>query len=210
MSPLIKHITPQKIIFLLSLVILFEASPLNAQDYLYENSAPVEVHKRKSSPVSFPRTTFNQQISKGKEIDFSALSKSFVLSLFYQPDINQELSKIDKEALQYSTLDSCRESEVDMKEVFYHTPGTEALDVLVYDPRSSKHLSQIRKYKGVKVAWDPLYDPSMGSETADARLQDIIRVISPKCLPVRYRFVYIGSKRYRELKYGDKAWEEKP
>ncbi|HMO16597.1 MAG TPA: hypothetical protein PKA63_02215 [Oligoflexia bacterium] len=179
----------------------FSLSNVQAQDYLFESTAPVASHKRKSSGVNFPTSEI---LSKNPtEQDF----KKLTLSILYQPSVMDELSKVDKEALQYEALDSCKKDEVELDEVFHHTEGSEAIDILVYDPRYKEEINNAKKFKGVSVPWDPLYDPSMGSDTVDARMQDLARAMNPECLPARFRFVYLGSKRYQEIRYGKKAWE---
>lgn len=197
-----------KIIFFLSyLLSSFLSYDAYAQDLINESTAPVEVHEKKTSSVSFPKNTYIT--SKANTEDQEAgneLSSSTSYMLFVPRDEINDPSF--KKALVYELPPVCRESKTVMDEVFHHTEGTENLDILVYNSSDASQADRVKKYNKVSVPWDPSYDPTEGQETKDARFQDLIRVLNPECLPARYRFVYVGSKRYNEMRYGLKAFEQ--
>ncbi len=175
-----------------------------AIDYLFENSAPVAQHNKKRSSVTFPVSSETPLKNKNPESGLQEM----VMGVFFVPLGTTEEQKIDKEALGYNAIERCSKSSVELDEVYHDTPGSEALNLVIYDPRYSSENRKAGKYDGVAVPWDPLYDVSAGSLTVDAQMQDLARVLAPDCLPARFRFVYIGSKRYQEIRYGEKAWEK--
>jgi hypothetical protein len=194
-----------KLLFFSQLCCLFGGvQSVGAVDYLFEHTAPVAQHNRKKSPVVFPLS--GTATARADELE-SQMEK-MVFGVFFIPPVTQEQSKVDKEALTYHAIDACRKDEVELDEVYHDTPGSEAVDLVIYDPRYRSEINSARKYSGVSVPWDPLYDISSESQSIDAHMQDLARVLSPDCLPARFRFVYIGSKRYQEIRYGKKAWEK--
>ena len=201
----LKQDLQQQFLYLTFSILIFMSFSSSAEgvDYLFENTAPIASHNRKKSAVVFPRSS--SQIYNEDAHD--SYVDNTVMGILYMP-FSSEDESIDKEALNYISIEPCKESEVKLDEVYHHTPGSEALDVLVYDPRFRSELRNAQRYSGVSVPWDPLYGASLGSETIDARMQDLARVLNPDCLPARFRFVYIGSKRYQEIRYGKKAWEK--
>lgn len=196
------------IVFFLSYILCnFISYKVSAQDLINESTAPVEVHEKKTSSVSFPKNIYipSKPNSEDQEAG-NELSSSTSYMLFVPRDEINDPSF--KKALVYELPPTCREAKTEMNEVFHHTEGTENLDILVYNSSDVSQADKIKKYDKVSVPWDPSYDPTEGQETKDARFQDLIRVLNPECLPARYRFVYVGSKRYNEIRYGLKAFEQ--
>lgn len=204
----------KRTVLLLTLFFIASTEIALATDYLFSNTAPVAVHKKRTSRHTFPRSpAIPSSASKKITMEESmSLYESLSFAIVFHARISENEAEIDKEALAYHAIDSCKESKIELDEVFHHTDGSEAFDILIYDPRFTEQRQQAAKYKNVKVAWDPLYDMSMNSDTVDAHFQEMARVMTPDCLPARFRFLYIGSKRYQEIRYGQKAWEkeEKP
>lgn len=174
------------------------SNTLFAADYLFSNTAPIAVHKKKNSSVSFPKEIIKK--------DSNAQNR--IYGIVFYPQLSEKEAKIDKEAMSYNALPLCKEHIVKIEEVFHNTEGSEEIDILIYDPRYSSQIKKAKNYKNVSVAWNPLYDFSEGTESVDGFYQELSRVMNPDCLPARFRFVYIGSRRYQEIRYGNKAWEE--
>lgn len=195
-----------KLINILLLILFSCANNAFSQNLLYENVAPVAAHERRVSSHVFPKSgatlSSNSLDSKGSQ---NVLSQVISYVVFTPSD--PETYEKDKAAILYSMPDKCTESKVVMDEVFHHTEGSEKLDLLIYDMRDPEQVRKAKNFNTATTPWDPTYDMSAGYETIDAKMQDLARVMAPNCLPARYRFVYVGSKRYNEIRYGDKAWE---
>jgi hypothetical protein len=180
--------------FLIIILLIGYSAAVDATDYLFENTAPVEVHKKKNS-----RYTFS---SDHKAAESIVESESF--AILYMPQVQS--GRIDKEALAFQSISPCMTDEVKLDEVFHHTDGTDNFDVLIYDPRFLQEKKRAKNYSGVKVPWDPLFDATDNDGSEEGFFQDLARLLKPECLPARFRFVYIGSKRYMEIRYGKKVW----
>ena len=174
--------------------LLFLTTTCLAQDYLLDSDLTIASHKRKSSPVSFQKA--------------NAENKSTVIGYIFRPGDHDPYKGMDDKILIYNGLPECKESKVDLEEVFQHSEGSEAIDFILYDYKSSAQSKKAQDQSRVTVPWDPSYDPSAGYMTVDAKMQDLARVMAPECLPTSFRYIYVGSKRYREAKTGDKAWEK--
>ncbi len=175
-------------VFIVLIAAQFFLGNLWAQDLLFENTVPVGAHKIKVSSVAFDKGRGNS-----------------AYILFTPKD--SALSDEDRAALIYSVPDNCTKNIIVMDEVFHHTEGSEALDLTIYNSDEDGQVDQAKKVRTAKVSWDPTYDISAGYDNVDAKMQDLARAMNPICLPARYRFVYVGSQRYREVRYGDKAWD---
>lgn len=190
----------------LFIVIFFFVSPVYAQDFLHESTAPVAVHEKKTSAVSFPTQRYIPAAVSDKDQEVSASLSSTTSYILFIPREQSE-DPYFKKALQYTLPITCKDSKVEMQEVFHHTEGTDALDILIYNAKDTSQSAAAARFSKIRIPWDPSYDPSEGQETSDARFQDLIRILDPECLPARFKFVYVGSKRYNEIKYGSKAFE---
>jgi len=180
-------------------LIISSPSLTYAQDYLFESDLDIASHKRKSSHVSF-------QSGSSSPEDFQ---KNPVIGYLFKPGANDPYKGIDDQILLYQSLPKCTEGKVELDEVFHHSEGSEAIDFIVYDYKDSSQANKANSQSRVTIPWDPHYDPSAGHMTIDAKMQDLARVMAPECLPSSFRYIYSGSKRYREAKTGEKAWEKK-
>jgi hypothetical protein len=183
----------QKLKYLFLACTLLKLDYSYSQDYLFESDAEIASHKRQASSYTFQRGNNNPN--------------SPVIGYLFKPGENDPYKGIDDKILVYHGLPLCDESKVGLDEVFHHSEGSEAIDFIVYDYRDPKQAKLAASQKRTTIPWDPNYDPSAGHMTVDAKLQDLARVMAPECLPTSFKYIYSGSKRYREAKTGTKAWE---
>lgn len=172
-------------------ILLFLASPaslLAQESYLNDPSIIIQRHDRRES-----RTIFE---SDGDDLDNWALVISNSDTLGRHGDV-----------LQYEELPACAEAQVRLAEVHYNTPGTENDDILFYSSKDAAQAAHAARYKNRKAAYKAalIADSQTGVPDED---QVFARFIGVRCLPTRFRFVFIGSKRYAELRSGDDAWQE--
>ncbi len=169
-----------------------------AQDYLFDTDLEIASHKRKASSVNF-------STSSGTTPE--EIQKNTVIGYLFKPGDNDPYEGMDEMIMLYHNLPTCSEDKVILNEVFHHTEGSEAIDFIVYNYQDSSQSKLAKSQERVVVPWDPNYDPSAGYTSMDAQFQDLARVMSPDCLPTSFRYIYSGSKRYREARTGSKAWE---
>lgn len=191
-----------------ALCLLIAPLRLLAQDLLFD-SANIAMHKRKVSSHNFSISSpaSNSIISFDDVKIKNPFSKKMAIIVFAPKDPG--LSKQIEKSLLYSIPNLCSESRVVLDEVYHHTEGSEKLDLLIYNPSDSAQAKKAREMRNIPLApWDPTYDPSAGYDSVDAKIQDLARVMNPSCLPARIKFIYVGSKRYKETRYGEKVWED--
>lgn len=176
----------------IALAVLGSAQITSAQDYLLDPNIKVERHNKRTTRTEFPR---NAKISP---LDQWGL-------MFEQSVAN---SNIPEEAnlIQFEALSRCEKPDVKLLDVHHHTPGTESDDVLYYSPDDAEQRAKAEKYSGFKVAYQPalMRNPQTGQPEY---WQAFARFLQIECLPVRFRFTYVGSVRYMEFRSGDAAWE---
>lgn len=108
--------------------------------------------------------------------------------------------------LSHEELPACEKSGRRLHEVSDHTPGSEKLDVLYYRGDDPGQQKKAEAYEGLKS----VYDPNLWIRT-DTNRPDVWQLLARsakiECLPTRFHFVYIGSKRYMEFREGEAAFE---
>ena len=189
--------TKKNLLFVLFLNLVLD---VNAQDLINQNTAPIALHEKKTSAVSFP---VESKVS-GQKPEEVLSSKVAYITFVPKDEID---SKEFEKALRYYIPSKCTESKLVMEEVYHDTEGSEKLDIVIFDGRDSEQKRKASQVKTPTVPWDPTYDTTAGYETIDAKLQDLARALNPECLPAKFHFLYVGSKRYNEIRYGDKVWE---
>ena len=104
-------------------------------------------------------------------------------------------------------LPNCTEPKVRLEEVFDHSKESDQLDMLYYNPYQPEQNRRANEWPGNVTS----YEPRLYMETETRRpdfWQDFARLVKLSCLPTRFRFTYVGSRRYREFREGERAWEE--
>ncbi len=160
-----------------------------------ENLGNIALHEKRSTSINFPLTSEKQT------------TENLNIGIIFKPGANDPYPDLDDKVENFIALPKCITAKTELDEVFHDTPGSESLDTIIYDPRIMKEQKLASSQKVATIPWDPNYDTSAGHESADAKLQDLARVLNPRCLPARFSFTYSGSKRYQKIQYGDKAWE---
>ena len=178
---------------LLSVFAIIDSEPLvaNAQEFLLDADVPIAEHNR--------RTSSHQLLPQNSKEQELAWAISFRASIFEPPDENQ------RAALNYRHIPLCSEARTDVEPVYQDTPGSEYLDLVIYSAEDSVQNSQAQAHQGKTLAYDPLLKPDPRTGRVDP-LQEFGRMLNPECLPMRFRFVYVGSKRYQEIRYGEDVW----
>ncbi|MCB0325612.1 MAG: hypothetical protein KDD69_18650 [Bdellovibrionales bacterium] len=127
--------------------------------------------------------------------------------MLFEESIWNTATSEEKQLLQYEELPSCQQGAVELEPLLQHTPGTEKTDVLYYAPTDPEQVSRARQYRGFKVPYNPalLADPKTNLPN---EWQAFARFIQVDCLPLRFRFAYVGSQRYMEFRRGTEAWKE--
>ena len=176
----------------LTLVSLLIPQVLLAQNAFGGGIAKIARHDKREGGVKF----------------FEAFDKSETSGwgLLFRRDLFEKQPSSDDALLHYEELPKCKKSEVELEEVFQDSAGSEGLDVLYYTPTDLEQAQKASSYPRAIAAYQPalVKDPQTGK--ADP-VQEFARIIQVKCLPTRFHFVYLGSKRYIEIRTGDRAWD---
>ena len=178
---------------LVSVLVLFnsELELAEAQEFLIDADVPIAEHNRRSSA--------NLLLSQNSKEQDLAWAISFRASIFEPPDENQ------RAALNYQHVPLCTEARTHIEPVYQDTPGSEYLDLVIYSAEDSIQRNQAQAHQGKTLAYDPLLKPDPLTGRVNP-LQEFGRMLNPECLPMRFRFVYVGSKRYQEIRYGGDVW----
>lgn len=111
--------------------------------------------------------------------------------------------------VEWMPLAACAKSQVRMIETRHYTPGTEQLDILYYDEKDETTREAAAKYSGKKIVYlekIPI-NPENPDEIDDWQL--LARRLKLRCLPTRFHFIEVGSRRYMEFREGaDEAFKE--
>lgn len=119
----------------------------------------------------------------------------------------EEKAAREEQLLHYEELPNCSESKTSLEEVFQLTPGSDAFDVLYYSADDKEQRKKARGYFAYAVAYNSALIADPDTNIPD-QIQEFARFIGIECLPTRFRFTFIGSRRYMEFRTGDKAWEK--
>lgn len=109
--------------------------------------------------------------------------------------------------ISYDPLSHCMDSGAKLREVHHHTPGSDQYDVLFFDAANETQAARAARYSKRAIAYQPalINDPAAGGPD---QWQVIARMAQIPCLPARFHFTYIDSKRFISIRTGEKAWEE--
>lgn len=113
----------------------------------------------------------------------------------------------DLRLISVDPLPNCTEPKVRLEEVFDHSEESDRFDMLFYNPYQPEQLQRANEWPGNVTG----YEPKLYLETEERRpdfWQDFARLVKLSCLPTRFRFTYVGSRRYREFREGARAWDE--
>jgi hypothetical protein len=103
-------------------------------------------------------------------------------------------------------LPDCTKPHVHLKEVFVHTPGSEKLDVIYFNPKNAGQAERVKGLSGNVIPYEPvMVVDQVNPEVDDWQL--FARRAGIRCLPTHFRFTYIGSRRYMEYREGEKAFD---
>jgi len=176
--------------YVFSLFLLWPALAA-AQDYLLNESSVVMRHDKRQSFTKF-------------EVDLEKNPLS-AWGMYYFNENDEDLSKY---VLSYDALPKCERSDVLLIPVGGETPGTETHDVIYYDSDDVHQSAKAKEYQGDTpvIAYEAAFavDPQTGSVD---KSQQFARFLGIPCLPARFHFVYVGSKRYAEYRIGEEAWK---
>lgn len=106
----------------------------------------------------------------------------------------------------YDILPECTARTVSRDEVYSNTYGTDLLDIVYYDGQENDQSAKAERWPGVAVPF--LQGAAANPYVSTDRIQWFARIIGLRCLPTRFHFVNVESKRYIELREGDAAWEQ--
>lgn len=115
------------------------------------------------------------------------------------------MGEFEKVLLRQRDVPPCTKPNVRLEEVHDFTPGSEKLDVMFYEKKNSEQQARANAWTSTKVAYDPLLFTRKDTGKPDF-WQFFAHRLELECLPTRFRFVNIGSKRYMEFREGEKAW----
>ena len=168
-----------------------------AQEYLGSKSIPVATHQKRPSRNTFTAETSGQRSFKTGTTAWGTL---------FSPNAEARKKLDTGRMISYLDLPACEESKVELKQVYKETSLAKAFDVVFYSGESSAQRAKAKKHGSRTVKYSPALIARKDSGEPDL-WQQFARFVSIECLPTRYRFVTIGSKRYEEYRTGDKAWE---
>ncbi len=115
------------------------------------------------------------------------------------------MGEFSSELLKQRDVPICAKPNVRLEEVHDFTPGSERLDAVFYDKKNSEQQAQAKAWSGIKVAYEPLLFTRKDTGKPDF-WQFFAHRLELECLPTRFRFVNIASKRYMEFREGERAW----
>lgn len=166
--------------------------PVAAEESEAQDRSHIARHEKRKSAVVFGSRT-------------NDLPRNAVL--FYMKKTEAEKFR-EEHFISFDDLPRCSESKIILDEVFEHTEYSEKLDILYYDPDDSEQVKQARSYAGNLVPFTRFLYLNPETQSTDF-FQSFARMINISCLPTRFRFTYVGNKRYAEFRLGAKAWESK-
>lgn len=126
--------------------------------------------------------------------------------------VDHESERVEEEQrdlwlISVDPLPNCTEAKIRLEEVFNHSEESDKFDMLFYNPYSPEQNRRANEWPGNVTG----YEPKLYMEKEERRpdfWQDFARLVKLSCLPTRFRFTYVGSRRYREFREGERAWEE--
>ena len=167
----------------------------HAQTFLTDETVTIARHDKRQSRVQFNR-------------DADEADPDRFATVFSPTEAKQrELTRPD--LLRYNELPACSTSEVQLYEVFEHTPITDYFDVVYFDSDDPKQVEKAKQYGTTAVPYNPALMVDPKTKAADF-WQDFARFVQIPCLPTRFRFVNSAGKRYQEYRLGNSAWEAPP
>ena len=104
-------------------------------------------------------------------------------------------------------LPNCTKPQVRLEEVFDHSNDSDQFDMLYYNYSDKEQSRRANEWPGNVTGYEPKLYLDEEHRQPDF-WQNFARVIRISCLPTRFRFTYIGSRRYREFREGERAWVE--
>jgi hypothetical protein len=140
-----------------------------------------------------------------------SLAASDVIKIFGEitPEQFSETNeaKTGKVIVDNRPLPRCQKPDVRLIEVHFHSPGTDQLDVLYYEQGNENDREKVARYKDRKIE----YPVQITVDRTTLEVDDwqlFSRRLDLHCLPTRFRFVFVGSRRYKEYREGDRAFDE--
>jgi hypothetical protein len=166
---------------------------LHAENYLEDYRITIQRHDKRNSSVRFK--------------DALVSKDSILWGLLFDSSIWQSPSAEEARVVDYEALPQCRESKVTLYEL---QTAAESFgknqDIIYYNEKDRNQVSLAKNFPGIAVAYQAalIRDP----QTNDLPLAQVFaRFIRVQCLPTRFRFSEIGSKRYAEFRTGSEAWK---
>lgn len=173
--------------------LLSAPTPAAAQEYFDDPTIQVARHDRRKSNIRLPRG------NRSAPLEYWGL-------LFEQPwaeRINRQKTSL----VHYEKLPDCTKSDVRLEQIYQYSTLTDVFDVVYYSDENPTQVRKAKKLTTPVVAYQPALVRDENTGLTDT-LQTYARFLQIRCLPTRFRYVDIGSKRYREFRTGDAVWEE--
>jgi hypothetical protein len=172
---------------------LFIATQASAQEYFDDPTVQVARHDKRKSNVKLPRG------SDSAPLEYWGL-------LFEQPWA-ERIDRHKTSLVHYEKLPNCEKSDVRLEQIYQYSTLTDVFDVVYYSEADPGQVRRAKKLNTPSVAYQAALVRDEETGLTDT-LQTYARFLQIRCLPTRFRYVDIGSKRYREFRTGAAVWEE--
>ena len=166
-------------------IIVLSFQTAEAQSFeLLDKSVPIAGHVKRNSPIKFPPPS----------------TIAVVPDTMLVPEVESQPTGVGT----YDVLPRCERSEIRRERVLEYSDGSEAIDILYFDPSDQDQLKSVETWPGLAV---PFLDSASVNPFAEKdRLQCFARVLAMRCLPTRFRFTEFEGRRVSEFREGAAAW----